>query len=784
MFSGTCSWYCISVYFQGPDPYIVKKSLFHVLICCISGTCSWHCLCIFRNLLMLLLCGLTVHAAPMVCPSPCRCDSTLQHINCSDGNLSHIKQLSLSVSTISLMLDQNSLTSLPATSLHALPNLQFLAANSNNITHLGNGSLCAHNRLLHLFLEYNHITWIEADYLKDCHDLLTLELRSNYLYVEDIALLMQHMPVLETLDISNNQFYNNTILPAMFSNLKNLKYFYIDEMQEIRTIGPDFFQNLNTSLFKEFSLARNMITSISNETFVDMLSLNFLDISQTMITSKNLKEIFFALGQTHLQKLNMKSVFVYRGKGAFIGSHFFKHLRGANVHVLHAEGNFAGFQGKLEKSSLVGLQHLHELYLDDNELHWIHGRTFAHLSKLKVLSLTHNLLSCNGGCEFLSHTLPQLTTLILSNNVIDNSLEEVLFHDSGVPKLRHLLLDRNRLRILNPLTFILPFLHSLDLSENPISFIETGTFSTMSALKTLKMGNCIHLEKLNPKVFAGLYNLESLTLNHNRLSQIDNSSWFGLNSLKQLELSNNDLCGTSEKPLNLDIPSQNLSLLDLSHNHIQAISIPEISLESLVLKHNQISNLQDISYSRLQYLLKFDVSFNYLHNLPEDDLHDIRDIKNVVLEGNPLFCDCNALPLQEWSEQHTSGSNLFCSGPADKAGFLLTQVDLCAHQPQVQLALMVTFLLLFIIVSLILAAVTLHSGLKLKTLFKVQEKKLKSSRQSIQTIEDDTELKESLSGSSQCLNLNYCLSTEEREVSVQHGREPLMFYSQDVQSTI
>ena len=140
--------------------------------------------------------------------------------------------------------------------------------------------------------------------------------------------------------------------------------------------------------------------------------------------------------------------------------------------------------------------------------------------------------------------------------------------------------------------------------------------------------NHIYIIKLNDSLFTNLYNLSSLNLSHNIISEFPKKIT-NLKNLKYLNLSNNILS---------QIPSY---LKDLSE------------LEELYLSHNSISNISstiqnfknlkilDISYNKITYLpieigfikelLELDIFNNYFTEIPSSICY-LKNLKNIKLE--------------------------------------------------------------------------------------------------------------------------------------------------------
>ena len=140
--------------------------------------------------------------------------------------------------------------------------------------------------------------------------------------------------------------------------------------------------------------------------------------------------------------------------------------------------------------------------------------------------------------------------------------------------------------------------------------------------------NHIYIIKLNDSLFTNLYNLSSLNLSHNIISEFPKKIT-NLKNLKYLNLSNNIL---SQIPSYLkDLPE--LEELYLSHNSISNISSTIQNFKNL--------KILDISYNKITYLpieigfikelLELDIFNNYFTEIPSSICY-LKNLKNIKLE--------------------------------------------------------------------------------------------------------------------------------------------------------
>ena len=191
----------------------------------------------------------------------------------------------------------------------------------------------------------------------------------------------------------------------------------------------------------------------------------------------------------------------------------------------------------LQTNDFRGLIALEYLLLDRNSLTSLPEHVFSEVSSLKELWLQANSLS----------TLP-----------------EGIFQ--GLNSLRELYLYRNSLSVLPPKVFRgLGNLRELRLWENSLSELPEGIFQGLSKLETLQLSDN-RFSQLPEGVFDSLENLRSLGLALNPLNRLPEGIFQRLSNLERLYLSNNSLEDLSE---NLFKGLNNLRLLRLPGNPLK-----------------------------------------------------------------------------------------------------------------------------------------------------------------------------------------------------------------------
>uniref|UniRef100_A0A8C5QZU5 Serine/threonine-protein kinase 11-interacting protein n=1 Tax=Leptobrachium leishanense TaxID=445787 RepID=A0A8C5QZU5_9ANUR len=129
--------------------------------------------------------------------------------------------------------------------------------------------------------------------------------------------------------------------------------------------------------------------------------------------------------------------------------------------------------------------------------------------------------------------------------------------------------------------------------------------------------------------------LHTLNLSFNAIRHLDHSLEL-LNSLNVLDLSHNRI---KDPNCHLKVLDE-LQYLNLGYNQLREVpdlsSAAPIILRSLILRHNQLSDIRGIE--QLLNLQHLDLSYNLLHDHKElSGLRELHNLQKLFLEGNPLY---------------------------------------------------------------------------------------------------------------------------------------------------
>lgn len=273
------------------------------------------------------------------------------------------------------------------------------------------------------------------------------------------------------------------------------------------------------------------------------------------------------------------------------------------------------------EDSFVGLVQLRHLWLDDNSLTEVPVGPLSNLPSLQALTLALNKITSIP--DFAFSNLSSLVVLNLHNNKIKtlgqhcldglNNLETLDLNYNNMvefpeaikvlPSLKELVFHSNYISVIPDSAFVgNPFLRTIQLYDNPLSFVGNSAFQNLSDLHSLVIHGASMVQSF-PNL-TGTINLESLTFTGTKISSLPS-----------------DLC--QDRKI--------LRTLDLSYNNIR--QLPSFkgcsSLEEISLQHNQIEEIKDDVFHGLNSLRTLDLSFNALISFPTGGLSRLHQLKLV-----------------------------------------------------------------------------------------------------------------------------------------------------------
>lgn len=369
----------------------------------------------------------------------------------------------------SLNLSGNNLEVFNPASLQSLSSLETLYLKDNDIT--GLMPFPAFRQLSSIILIQNKIAQISSSTFDQLPELSALNLQENQL--KSALIHINTEAKLSTLVLSSNPL--GIIHVNDFAALTNLQNLHLDHAQ-LKTIEADAFAQLGNLRFLDLSW--NEISEIQAGVFNGLYQLDELQLSSNQLKTTVLQ--FDA--NNRLRVLNMS----------------YNQL------------------GELQQGNFAYLYQLEVLDLSNSHVTNIKAPTLNELNRLDILDLSHNDIIRIEPFTFFGNGL--LNTLLLQNNKL--STADIFFCKEN--HLEVVDLSGNSIEVLRVTDFkILRALKELSLSKLPLQRIELGTFSSLIKLEKLDLsGNA--LKKLDFHGFLPVMtSLTTLTLNDNRLTELD-----------------------------------------------------------------------------------------------------------------------------------------------------------------------------------------------------------------------------------------------------------------------
>ncbi|KAM9098986.1 leucine-rich repeats and immunoglobulin-like domains protein 1 [Sarcophilus harrisii] len=275
------------------------------------------------------------------------------------------------------------------------------------------------------------------------------------------------------------------------------------------------------------------------------------------------------------------------------------------------------------------------LYLQHNKIRSVDGSQLKAYVSLQILDLSSNNIT-----EVRSTCFPHglhIKELHLGSNRI-STLEPGAF-DSLSRSLLTLRLSKNRITQLPVKAFKLPRLTQLELNRNRIRLIEGLTFQGLDNLDVLKLQRN-NISKLTDGAFWGLSKMQVLHLEYNSLTEVNSGSLYGLTALHQLHLSNNSISRINRDGWSF---CQKLHELILSFNNLTRLdeeSLADLSsLQILRLSHNAISHIAEGAFKGLRNLRVLDLNHNEISGTIEDTsgaFTGLDSLNKLTLFGNKI----------------------------------------------------------------------------------------------------------------------------------------------------
>ena len=511
-----------------------------------------------------------------------------------------------------------------------------------------------------LSLDNNQLTSIPSGMFSRFTQLTYLQLHANKLMSLEMA-TFDGLTHLASLTLYSNQI--SSVADNTFSTLGNLQNLQLQD-NRIKSISTQFFTGL--SALTDLRLERNEIVKLTSDVFTSLPSLQHLNMTTNAFNYLPESLFFF---NTQLETLDMsansisnvevstfnstrmlRELYLNDNSLTSIPDYLFGDMN--NLLTLHLQNNQIS---SLTSNSLAGLPLTSELSLKNNQIQTLPLGIFDSLGSLITFDLSDNEITKVGKLPFSSQR--NLLSLDLSNNNLTEVRSD--FFQTTI-QLKTLNLDRNQISLIQYTSFFGALqLQEINLSNNQLNGSSlAGVFAMSTNLATLKLDNN-PLKAIDMVALGGSFDsLSKLYLNNSCLESI---SIRNLPMLTELYLQQNILPNLQAANLS-GVPQ--LSVLDLGYNDIAFIEQAALSSASqltiLNLTQNSINGSQVAMLSPNLIsgltLTSVDLSWNKI-----TDLDTFPSFNKFYLSGNPLVCDCGALPSMSSLTQFADYETSICS---------------------------------------------------------------------------------------------------------------------------
>ncbi|XP_055848500.1 chaoptin isoform X1 [Episyrphus balteatus] len=530
----------------------------------------------------------------------------LKTLKLIDNELQDISDRSFSTMTHSLMtldISGNRMQHIPLDALQKLHSLTRLVAQRNHITTLDGNWESLFDTLRSLHLSGNEITEIALN-SHDGGNSSSSPFGSHY------PMAVQGVQTSSASTSSSmNSISGHNHITRPFSRLQKLLWLDLSN-NRIYHIGSNFLPRSLVTI----DLSSNLLASFPQQLFEHLFGLRIVSLRDNLIRSVQNKETV-RLVRMHLEKLDLGMNLI-----EVIESDWFQNnYSDVHVRALNLEKNFIRH---LPPGAFKGTGIVH-LVLAFNAIERIHVNAFDGITEtLEYLDLERNELSAVPGAIKSLH------------------------------KLKYLYLTSNNICQLSNLPEFAGNLRVLSLSGNNFSVIPINALRNFTELSYLNMGyNTITEIPENIFTVWGSQ-LQTILLRNNKITHLHLGSFNGLDQIKEISLSFNDI--TITNPYVFENVSQTLKILELSFAVFPARSLESIDpLEALSpltelmwlgLDNNNLKALSNESFAAMKELSYINLGFNHLKQIPQGLF--IPEIHRHLVEIDLSYNSIESLPFR------------------------------------------------------------------------------------------------------------------------------------------
>ncbi|XP_058444042.1 chaoptin [Malaya genurostris] len=475
-----------------------------------------------------------------------------------------------------LDLSNNKLKTLSDNSFHFMKNIVSLELHDNQIDNLPKGIFQSdiHSKLAVVSLRYNNLKQLLAHTFVDMEELDAIYLDDNRIETIERRAFM-NLDSLKILNLRGNRL--NKISTEAFQNLPELEKLDL-AYNSLLSFDFEYFDQVGSLASLEIDVSHNRIRALG-----EIPEMNISDFSTLPVAAaNNARDHGFA--HTNIKSLNMSSNNITK-----IIDGYFKPVELSLMRLSLAKNRL----NSTSRDLLGNMIHLQWLDLDGNLISEIDYDTFRYTKKLQVLKMSHNMIS-----EIPSELFRNVRSLRILKMAHNNlkALPDNLILEEGLEYLDLSYNQFSKIPIMSLSNLAALTLCELDLSHNQITAIHSVDLS--NKFRSLSVLDLSHnrLVRLEDATFATVPKLSLLDLSHNDELEFMGKAFLGLeNSLIELRLANVSLQTAPE------LANPSLRILKMSHNNLPSFP-PDLaanmsSLRELDLSENDLYHVPLITHA-------------------------------------------------------------------------------------------------------------------------------------------------------------------------------------------
>ncbi|XP_061383908.1 chaoptin isoform X2 [Danaus plexippus] len=543
-----------------------------------------------------------------------------------------------------LDVSNNKLRNVPDTSFHFLYKLKTLNLQDNLIDHFSKGTLQSdiHRQLESVSLSLNQMQRI------DQHTFVNLRELQEIL-IEDNLIETVHRRSFTSLDNLKVIRLRGNIITEIseeaFQNLPALKELDIS-FNQLETFKFSIFDQVGSATALKVNVSYNRIVSLTDSNAVNFFSSNFYPPPKAQrLVSEDPSPLRIERGLGTVS-VNIRVLDFSHNNISYIAPYYFRHAD-LTLSELHLSHNMIRNITREVFGSMLMLQYLD---LSHNQIFHMEYDCFKKVKRLQIIDLSHNHLFDTPVEVF--HEMQGLTTVDLSDNNIKNladnliispALERLDLSDNDLSRiptnclspaaainLVELDLSGNNIPAVAIADLVQRYRHD-DWPEEP-------DYSDEYMYHTARRDHArvFHQKKQYPQNIL-FKSLAWLDLSDNHLVRVESGSFAALPKLRWLDLSmnmpfnNNDRGSSLFKGLERRL--SHLGLKNVSLTNIPSMPLPK--LKSLDLSYNNFPSIPTDMTANLTRLRALDLSYNDLTNVPVAT-HSLSELRWLSLSGNPI----------------------------------------------------------------------------------------------------------------------------------------------------